>query len=82
MRILFLCKIGFPVFVLWFVVIYAHSASAENCGNYLMHNLGMAKWYAEKLAQYLEENRGNSAIFEYPKTQRLVTVDGQQFYDS
>ena len=31
---------------------------------------------------YLEANSGNSAIFEYPKTERLVTEDGQHFYDS
>lgn len=57
-------------------------ATAENCGNYLMHNLTMAKWYAARFAQYLESNGENSAIFEYPKTDRLVTDDGQQFYDS
>ncbi len=57
-------------------------ATAENCGNYLMHNLGMAKWYADEFASYLEENAGNSGIFEYPKTERLVTEDGQHFYDS
>jgi S-ribosylhomocysteine lyase len=54
----------------------------ENCGNYLMHNLGMAKWYAAIFADYLAANRENPEIFEYPKTQRLVTEDGQQFYDS
>ncbi|SNU08563.1 S-ribosylhomocysteine lyase /quorum-sensing autoinducer 2 (AI-2) synthesis protein LuxS [Lachnospiraceae bacterium] len=54
----------------------------ENCGNYLMHNLGMAKWYANEFAAYLEANAGNSAIFEYPKTERLVTDDGQHFFDS
>ncbi len=54
----------------------------ENCGNYLMHNLGMAKWYAARFADYLEANRGNPAIFEYPKTERLVTDDGRRFYDS
>ena len=54
----------------------------ENCGHYLMHNLEMAKWYAKRFAGYLTENSGNSDIFEYPKTQRLVTDDGQQFYDS
>lgn len=57
-------------------------AAAVNCGHYLMHNLIMAKWYAEDFADYLEKNRGNSEIFEYPKTQRLVTQDGQNFYDS
>ncbi len=57
-------------------------ATAVNCGNYLMHNLDMAKWYAKEFADYLEENRDNSAIFEYPKTERLLTDDGQHFYDS
>ena len=54
----------------------------ENCGNYLMHNLPMAKWYAAKFAKYLAENKDNDAIFEYPKTERLVTDDGRQFHDS
>lgn len=54
----------------------------ENCGNYLMHNLAMAKWYAEEFENYLESNRDNPAIFEYPKTKRLVTEGGQVFYDS
>ncbi len=53
-----------------------------NCGNYLMHNLDMAKWYATRFADYLEKNAGNQAIFEYPRTERLVTDDGQSFYDS
>ena len=57
-------------------------ASAENCGNYLMHNLPMAKWYAARFAGYLAENDGNDAIFEYPKTERLVTDDGKSFFDS
>ena len=57
-------------------------ATAVNCGNYLMHNLGMAKWYAARFADYLDENRENPAIFEYPKTERLVTDDGMSFYDS
>lgn len=57
-------------------------ATAVNCGHYLMHNLGMAKYYAAEFASYLKENSDNSAIFEYPKTERLVTDDGQSFYDS
>ena len=56
--------------------------SPENCGNYLMHNLGMAKWYAARFADYLAANETNSAIFTYPQTERLVTDDGQHFYDS
>ncbi len=56
--------------------------TAENCGNYLMHNLEIAKWYARKIADYLEANADNQAIFEYPKSERLVTKDGSQFFDS
>ena len=48
-------------------------ATAVNCGHYLMHNLAMAKWYAGEFAAYLEANADNDAIFEYPKTERLVT---------
>ena len=57
-------------------------AAPKNCGNYRMHNLEMAKWYAQRFADYLAANAGNPEIFEYPKTDRLVTDDGQQFYDS
>ena len=57
-------------------------ATAVNCGHYLMHNLLMAKWYAKEFADYLEANAQNSAIFEYPKAERLVTDDGRHFFDS
>lgn len=57
-------------------------AAPVNCGHYLMHNLAMAKWYAGEFAAYLEANAGNNDIFEYPKTERLVTDDGQHFFDS
>ena len=57
-------------------------ALEENCGNYLMHNLEMAKWYAARFEEYLISNAENPKIFEYPKTDRLVTDDGQEFYDS
>ena len=57
-------------------------AAPVNCGNYLMHNLGMAKWYAAEFAAYLEANADNDAIFAYPKTERLITDEGQQFFDS
>lgn len=57
-------------------------ASAVNCGNYLMHNLEIAKWYARRFAAYLADNEGNSEIFTYPKSERLVTDDGRQFFDS
>ena len=54
----------------------------RNCGSCLMHNLGMAKWHAARFADYLAENADNDQIFEYPRTGRLVTGDGQHFYDS
>ena len=57
-------------------------ATAVNCGHYLMHNLNMAKWYAAEFVEYLEANADDPAIFEYPKAERLITDDGQQFYDS
>lgn len=57
-------------------------ATPVNCGHYLMHNLNMAKWYAAEFAAYLEANKDNPHIFEYPKSKRLVTDDGQNFYDS
>ena len=57
-------------------------AAPVNCGHYLMHNLAMAKWYAAEFADYLEANADNPAIFAYPRTERLVTEDGQHFYDS
>lgn len=57
-------------------------ASPANCGNYLMHNLGTAKWYARRFADYLAENADRSDIFEYPKAERLVTEDGRRFFDS
>ena len=53
-----------------------------NCGNCLMHNLPMAKYYAVRFVAYLAENANNEAIFVYPKSERLVTTDGRQFFDS
>ena len=57
-------------------------ATAVNCGKYTMHDLGMAKWYAARFADYLEAHANDPAIFEYPHTDRLVTEDGREFYDS
>ena len=57
-------------------------SNEENCGHYLMHNLNMAKWYAARFTDYLASNANNKEIFEYPKTERLVTEDGRQFFDS
>ena len=41
-----------------------------------------AKWYAAKFADYLKSNKDNDAIYTYPKTERLSTEDGRQFFDS
>ncbi len=57
-------------------------ATPVSCGHYLMHNLGMAKWYAAEFADYLEANAENSGIFEYPSADRPVTDQGQNFFDS
>lgn len=56
--------------------------SPENCGNYLMHNLPMAKWYAKRFSDYLIAHETDPEIFTYPKADRLVTGDGNQFFDS
>ena len=57
-------------------------AAPVNCGNYLMHDLPMAKWEAKRYVEYLEANAGNQSIFEYPKTERLTLEGGQEFFDS
>ena len=57
-------------------------ATPECCGNYRLHDLALAKNYAAEFVRYLEENADNPAIFEYPKTNRLKTDDGKNFYDS
>lgn len=57
-------------------------ASPENCGHYLMHNLEMAKWYASRFANYLDANKDKPEIFEYPKTERPLTDEGREFFDS
>ncbi len=57
-------------------------ATPVSCGNYTMHDLKKAKKYAAEFVAYLEKNADNPEIFEYPKTDRLVTDKGQGFYDS
>ena len=57
-------------------------ATAECCGYYRMHNLEMAKYYAAEFVTYLTENKDNDDIFVYPRSKRLVTGDGRDFYDS
>ena len=57
-------------------------ATAVNCGNCLLHDLEKAKRYAKEFADYLESNANNDKIFEYPKSERLITDDGKSFFDS
>ena len=57
-------------------------ATEINCGYYLMHNLNLAKWYAKEFSEYLIKNKDNNLIFEYPKTERLIINDGNNYYNS
>ena len=52
-------------------------ATPVNCGNYLLHDLPMAKWEAARFAAVLASN----PAYEYEKTERLNTSGGV-FYDS
>ena len=49
-------------------------ATAVNCGNYLLHDLAMAKFEAKAFL-------GREWKFEYPKARR-VKVGGRTFYDA
>lgn len=53
-------------------------ASAVNCGNYLLHDLAMAKYEAKKFVETLK----NAPSFEYPTAERIVTEKGAVFFDS
>lgn len=52
-------------------------ATPVNCGNYLLHDLPMAKWEAAKYVELLKTR----ARYEYDRTERLDTAGGV-FYDS
>ena len=56
-------------------------AAPENCGNYLMHDLPMARWEAQRFVEYLT-GADPKTLFEYPKTDKLKLEDGQEFFDS
>lgn len=49
-----------------------------NCGNYLLHDLQIAKYEASLFANILKTN----PCFVYPTQQRIETEKGQVFYDS
>lgn len=61
---------------------YVPGATDVNCGYSQMHNLNLAKYYAKEFSEYLKENKDNKLIFEYPKTERLITNEGNNFFDS
>lgn len=56
-------------------------ATPKNCGNYLMHDLPMAKWEARRYVEYLT-NADQSRIFAYPRAEKLTLEGGQEFFDS
>lgn len=53
-------------------------ANPQNCGNYILHDLAMAKYESKLYANILKTN----PCFEYPTAQRIQTEKGQVFYDS
>ena len=52
-------------------------ATPVNCGNYLLHDLTMAKWEAARYVEALEAN----PCFDYPVSARIA-VKGGVFFDS
>lgn len=53
-------------------------ALPENCGNYIFHDLSIAKYEAKRYADILEK----SPCFKYPVAERIQTEKGQIFFDS
>lgn len=48
------------------------------CGNYLMHDLPMAKWEAKRYIDRLEQH----FCCEYPGVERPLDTNGKQFFDA
>lgn len=53
-------------------------ATAENCGNYILHDLNMARYECRLFADRLR----TEPCFEYPQTERIVTEKGKVFFDA
>ena len=53
-------------------------ATPENCGNYILHDLNMAKYEAGAFVARLEQ----FPCFAYPTAERIVTEKGKTFFDS
>lgn len=48
------------------------------CGNYLLHDLPMARWEARRYVERLQ----NAFCSEYPGVERPIDGDGKQFFDA
>jgi len=53
-------------------------SNPKNCGNYLLHDLTMARYEAKRFLEVLESN----PCFEYPTDERITTEKGEIFFDS
>ena len=53
-------------------------ANPVNCGNYILHDLNMARYEANLYLNILKTN----PAFKYPTSKRIETEKGQIFYDS
>lgn len=53
-------------------------ATAVNCGNYVLHDLAMAKWEAARFVELLKTR----PRFEYPVKERVRSDKGYTFFDS
>jgi len=53
-------------------------AAPVNCGNYLLHDLPMAKYEAGRYVEILKKN----PCFAYPTAERITTEKGMTFFDS
>ena len=53
-------------------------ASAVNCGNYVLHDLNMARYESKLYLECLKNDPG----LEYPTAERIVTDNGMTFFDS
>lgn len=53
-------------------------ATPENCGNYILHDLNMARYEGKRFAELLKTNPS----FDYPETARITTEKGMTFFDA
>ena len=53
-------------------------STPATCGNYLMHDLPMAKWEARRYVDRLK----NEFCSEYPGVERPTDTNGRQFFDA